>query len=224
MSENRQDWEISSQASKGLEEGSTSNANGLEQAMRRHERGAMRSCSKCGQQKEPEGFHRSGKHPWCRACVSEYDKAIYQRKRALILEQKAAYRAANKEKRAVANRLWHERNPGYAKEYQRKYRKQNKERIKAYLKSISHIVAYRSNLRRARLMQATPSWANLADIVGFYEKAKRLTSETGIPHEVDHIVPLANRIVCGLHVPANLRVITRHENATKKNKLIDDVL
>lgn len=43
------------------------------------------------------------------------------------------------------------------------------------------------------------------------------TQVTGIPHEVDHIIPLQGKNVSGLHVPSNLRIITRIENRRKRN-------
>jgi len=48
-----------------------------------------------------------------------------------------------------------------------------------------------------------------------------LTKLTSERYVVDHIVPLINPAVCGLHVPWNLRVITQEENLQKSNKLVD---
>jgi hypothetical protein len=54
--------------------------------------------------------------------------------------------------------------------------------------------------------------------VAVYAEAKRLSEETGIPHEVDHIIPLRGKLVSGLHVIANLRVVTRSENRRKSKR------
>jgi 5-methylcytosine-specific restriction endonuclease McrA len=54
-----------------------------------------------------------------------------------------------------------------------------------------------------------------------YLEAQRLTKLTGERYVVDHIIPLRSDIVCGLHVPWNLRVMTQEENLKKSNKLLD---
>lgn len=50
-----------------------------------------------------------------------------------------------------------------------------------------------------------------------YELAHIRTAATGVPHEVDHIVPLCGEQVSGLHVPHNLQVLTREDNRRKYN-------
>jgi hypothetical protein len=67
---------------------------------------------------------------------------------------------------------------------------------------------------------ARPAWANKETIDEIYKTAKKLTEETGIPHEVDHIVPVKHPLVCGLHVENNLQIITQRENQMKSNKFI----
>ena len=78
--------------------------------------------------------------------------------------------------------------------------------------------------RKAHIRQATPKWLtkeHKQQIKAFYIEADRLKRETGIDHEVDHIVPVRGGIVNGLHVPWNLRVITAAENQKKNRKLIE---
>lgn len=76
------------------------------------------------------------------------------------------------------------------------------------------ITSYKARYRAAR-RKATPPWLtkdDLSKIRQVYAEAKRLSVETGVPYEVDHIVPLAGKVVSGLHVPWNLRAIPKVEN------------
>jgi 5-methylcytosine-specific restriction endonuclease McrA len=72
--------------------------------------------------------------------------------------------------------------------------------------------------KQKRTAQATPEWANKSAINAIYIEARQLTESTGIPHEVDHIIPLTSKLVCGLHTEANLRILTKNENRAKSNK------
>lgn len=78
----------------------------------------------------------------------------------------------------------------------------------------------RDAAERRTIMQrmATPPWVDREAIRAIYMERIRTSRETGIPHDVDHIIPITNRKVCGLHVPWNLRVIPSAENRRKSNK------
>ncbi|MBU9378733.1 HNH endonuclease signature motif containing protein [Burkholderia gladioli] len=72
--------------------------------------------------------------------------------------------------------------------------------------------------RRARERRATPRWLSPVQrelIAVIYTYAETLTRGTGELHVVDHIVPLDGKLVCGLHVPWNLRATHWLENARK---------
>ena len=71
--------------------------------------------------------------------------------------------------------------------------------------------------RRARKRNQTPhlSEKETVDILTIYEKCSRISIETGIPHEVDHIIPICKG---GLHHPDNLQILTMKENRQKSDK------
>ena len=76
------------------------------------------------------------------------------------------------------------------------------------------------NRQRKKQASAPTNALHKSNIKAIYELCKQLTKLTGVKHEVDHIVPLCGEYVSGLHVPWNLRVITREENAKKSNKIL----
>lgn len=80
------------------------------------------------------------------------------------------------------------------------------------------LIRHHSAKRRAAKKCSTPAWANMAAIEAIYAEAERRTRETGIPHHVDHEIPLTHPLVCGLHVEHNLRVLTALANIVKGNK------
>src|SRR5271156_4605074 len=56
-------------------------------------------------------------------------------------------------------------------------------------------------------LQRTPPWADLQEIRKIYEESHRVTKVTGVEHHVDHIIPMRGKLVSGLHITENLRVL-----------------
>jgi 5-methylcytosine-specific restriction endonuclease McrA len=122
------------------------------------------------------------------------ERRRYAERAQEICDRQRGYRAANPEKRA---------------EIAQAYRKRNPDKMREYVSA-----------RRAVLMKAIPKWADRKAIRAVYAAAVKATQETGIRHDVDHIVPLRGKNVCGLHVPWNLQVLTATENKRKFTSLV----
>ena len=90
-------------------------------------------------------------------------------------------------------RLWHKNNPDKVAEVNR-----HRERKKNH---------------------ATPSWVDRAAFLELETKKLKLASETGIKYEIDHIIPIKHKLICGLHVPWNLQIVTKDYNNSKGNRV-----
>lgn len=77
---------------------------------------------------------------------------------------------------------------------------------------------FHTGKRRAAKLNRTPPWSDLDAMRAIYAQARRMTVETGIPHHVDHVIPLQGKLVSGLHVPNNLQILTGSENSKKRNR------
>jgi hypothetical protein len=78
-----------------------------------------------------------------------------------------------------------------------------------------------SRRRQLRVKIATPPWVDFAQIVILILERDRLSAETGVPHHIDHMIPLAGKNVCGLHVHWNMRVIPATDNLKKSAKFYE---
>jgi hypothetical protein len=140
-------------------------------------------------------------------CKNSYDKKLNQCKECNI-NKGQSYRESNREKERVRNRKYGRQNAQVVHARVNKWRKNNpgKERAK-------------NRLRDARKLQASPPWAQTQlmrkEMLAHYLHAEWLASVTGEVFHVDHIIPLQSDFVCGLHVPANLMVLSAEDNHSK---------
>lgn len=107
---------------------------------------------------------------------------------------------ANPEKHAETIAAGKARNPERHKEIQRLSRQRNPEAGKAKLAK-----------RRALKKNAMPDWVNTKELTRIYFECPK-----GM--HIDHIIPLVNENICGLHVPQNLQYLTVEQNQFKSNK------
>ena len=96
------------------------------------------------------------------------------------------------------------------------------EKNKAYRKARADLVAFHAAKSRRGKKRATPKWLTdqqKEQMKQFYLLARDCFITSGQRYDVDHIVPLNGKTVCGLHVPWNLQVLPKDINMSKKNKL-----
>ncbi len=128
------------------------------------------------------------------------------------LAPQTVHSSACVECRRIARRLWGK---------QPHIQKRDSEKLKLWKKQLHNKpkVAANTRKRQASQLQRTPAWDPDAHlIVAKYQLATMLSQAAGIPHHVDHIIPLQGRKVSGLHVFSNLRVIPGSDNVKKSNK------
>lgn len=191
----------------------------------------MKICTKCQAEKSLSSFHKrkaslDGLQPRCIDCTNAYTKEQYQNKKEDRLRNKREYYAANKERVIAYNAERYRSKKPEILAQMAEYYKENREERLGYQKRTAaeqrrkHKVRMNSYAasRRAKQVQATPTWADKDKITEFYKAADFLGMATGEWYHVDHIVPLQSKIVCGLHCEANLQVLPGSENQAKGNR------
>lgn len=158
----------------------------------------------------------------CGECTRLRHYDYYENNKDRALEYIGERQHKNKDSVNANTRRWRDNNPTEAKAVHRRYYEVNRDRKLAsnkYWRSINKpTLQYYNAYRRARILQATPLWANKAAIIEIYTQSVTVTQTTGIPYHVDHIVPLISEVVCGLRWEGNLQIMPATENQSKGNK------
>lgn len=153
------------------------------------EEGKERADDIAAYQRKHKERYREHRRKWA-ARNADYIAARRQEKRPIKQAYDKVYGAVNSARKIENSKAWAEKNPDRA-------------RLNARITQAK---------RRARKRQATPPWAN-------YEAIRSIYANCPPGMEVDHIVPLAGKTVCGLHVEYNLQYLDPHTNRRKSASL-----
>ena len=163
----------------------------------------VKACKRCSTSK------RYAKTGQCVACHARWSCEYADANREKI-KQDNRRRWATDSKRKERQRAWQAANRDKCRQASKNWERKNPE---------SGVV--RVGIRRALKKQACPAWVNRKALQEIYREARDLTSRTGRRYHVDHIVPLNNPGVCGLHVPWNLQILLAEDNIRKANRLYE---
>jgi len=169
-------------------------------ASKEHSIPSHKVCFGCNRKLPCVSFHKhsgmsDGLSHRCRECTSEYHADWYKK---------------NAEKKKKASQVWVKKNP--------ERKKSNDKRRYDIDKSTA---LHHATMRFRRKQKATPAWLNeeqKSKIRMMYWLASDLFAISGEPYEVDHIIPIKGKGVCGLHVPWNLQILPKDINRSKGNK------
>jgi hypothetical protein len=173
-------------------------------------------CSECKQILELSCFNKKktskdGHHEYCKPCR----KAQYLRRdRESAIKRSASRYAANKELLLQQMGKHYKKTAEQKRAYGREHYAKNK-----------HMYLSNAMLRKAHVRLATPIWFD--DFHKFvmreaFKLAKLREQVTKIPWDVDHVIPLRGKTVCGLNVMENIAVIPRVVNNYKRTKFYDN--
>lgn|SRR5574340_594690 len=192
----------------------------------------MKLCKLCNTNLPLTDFHRhkatkDGRNSYCKSCMKDYKTKYDKEHQDRNAEYRKEYNKKNVEKHKQdwqvrysnpkyreyhlnKNKKWREDQTDLYKNSQLNWRKANPEKLAEY-----------SSFHRSNRKKAVPSWFSDWDkfVIQEAHKLRHLRfKHTGIRWELDHIIPISGKKVCGLHIADNLQVIPSSENKRKLNK------
>lgn len=191
----------------------------------------MKRCPKCNEVKESVEFAKDksrsdGLTSQCKVCrraafqkwYSEnagYEAAKsaerWAANREALCARMRALRAERREERNARQRAFTAAHPGHNTVHHARWARKNRA-----------VMTAAQVERKARLTHQTPAWFDAAEVGAVYAFCQAWSKATGVPHHVDHIVPLKGSVVRGFHVADNLRILPARDNQRKGNRTWPD--
>jgi len=193
----------------------------------------MKTCSKCHVEKPATSLffskdvsRKDGLHLHCKQCLGAYRAAHKDRINAKVREltqinkdryavKQSAWRESRRVELAERTRKWNAENgqsethKAKKSAYSAQWRKENRH------KNVAKAVKYRSSK-----LQRTPAWFD-ADHAWVLQEAAELAimreKMVGGKWAIDHVYPLAGKLVSGLHTMDNIQVVPTSFNIWKHN-------
>lgn len=181
----------------------------------------MRTCNRCDIEKNIDQFNfRKDSNIYrreCKTCQNNWHlKKYYENPEKYKNKNKLRYEK-HKEKILIAQKLYYHKTIDKQKEYRKIYQRTKNGKdshnasCKKYRQSNKKLICFYSVNRQEKIKKNTPKWVDKKEIKLVYLNCPQNMS-------VDHILPITNENISGLHVPWNLQYLTMPENSTKNNK------
>lgn len=164
------------------------------------------TCLECQKERAQKDYQKDP-DKWIRRRVS-----YYQNNKDIERQKMKSYYMDNAQRQSIIRKKRYYEDVEKNRSYSRDWSKKNK-----ILRRISQ------TNRKKKILLATPNWFGELDLFVLSEAyllADLRYKLTGIDWQVDHMVPINAKNVCGLHVWNNFQVIPAYLNNSKKNKLI----
>lgn len=100
----------------------------------------MKTCTKCGETKSLDDFHRDrsqadGRRARCRECVAEDKRRWREENRDKELERNRRYYEENRDKKLECRRRYYEENRDKELEYQRRYYEEGRNKLRTRMRA-----------------------------------------------------------------------------------------